>query len=223
MSLFDYKGKEWFNTGTGCLAISLVFFGQLFASLTDPVWSWSQSLMYFSGFAVLGLALISKKVLPSILSIVPTVFMAIFSMIKYSGFSFYSLTTQNEVMLSGFAFLSLAVFLLSLADIIFDFTDIKVVHNYPIIASFVFMSFWVAMRLYSSLQSIVIDWSYISIHVLLLPFLVVGILAMFQEVAPKMKIADEELLNNIGFLFATLVTLTILILLSVNKIPLQLF
>lgn len=217
VELFDYEGLEWFNVGTGCLLIALLFLTQLFWCVAG-----NQSNLWFfvainlSGFGLLGLALISKKPVPAIGGVVTTFFMALSNM--HGQFSIE--IPQYEPLMFGLGVISLCLLIFAIADIIFEFTKIDVKQNYLVIASFVFILVWSVLRFTPVIQgtgwankSIPMMWETALITSILgIVFAIISIIAMLKEIKIDLIPSIEpQLMNNIAFLFCVLLFIVALI------------
>jgi len=216
VELFDYEGREWFNVGTGCLLFAIVALTQLFWCIAgNQANLWGYMAVYFCGFALLGLALITKRTLTSLLAAIVAIFFVINDIWVFSQFQAIP-AAQIELIRNATAVIAFIALFLGVSDFLFEWTKIDVdVGNYPVITAFSLMLIWTFFRVFGTLTfgSMGQGALYITalaLNVLTIPFLIVSILAMLRESGVKAIDIDETTLNNIAFLFAALAFLVIL-------------
>jgi hypothetical protein len=216
VELFDYEGREWFNVGTGCLLFAIVALTQLFWCMAGNQASlWNYMAVYFCGFALVGLALITKRTLTSLLAAIVAMFFVINDIWSFSQLQVISVA-QIELIRTATAVIAFVALFLGVSDFLFEWTKIDVdVGNYPVITAFSLMLVWVFLRLYGNLtfESMghgTLAITALALNILLIPFLIVSILAMLRESGVKVIDIDDTTLNNIAFLFAALAFLVIL-------------
>ena len=223
MELFEYEGLEWFNVATGSLLFALVALTQLFWCIANPsqLQYWSYMAVYFAGFTLIALALITKKPFTSICAVVVSLFFVINDMWHFLGTPLGTSpisTSTIELIRTFTAVIALVLLTLGISDFLFDWTKIDVkLGNIPIIASFSFTLIWALLRLTGTLtfgsmgrESIEFATA-IALNLLLIPFFIVSILAMLSEIKERWIPVETQTLNNIAFLIASIGFLVILI------------
>lgn len=216
VELFDYEGREWFNVGTGCLLLAIIYLTQLFWCVAgNQAGLWFYPAINFAGFTLLGLAIIAKRPSSAISAVIAMFFMAFSNMEGQFGL----VIPQYDTLMTGLATVSIMLLGLSIADIIFEFTDIDVKQNYLIVASFAFMLLWSILRFTPVIQGVAwankaipMMWETALVASLLsIPFSIVSILAMLKEILPRFIDIEEETLNNIAFILCVLLFIVALV------------
>jgi hypothetical protein len=222
MELFNYKGREWFNVGTGCILFAVIGLTQLFWTFTPNNTNanlWYVMLVYFAGFGSMALALLSKRVVANLTATIVAGFMVfqdilwlVFHNWTTGGNAFPATFTETMYRTMGnyLAIIGVVLFALAIADVAFEFTKININTNFMPIAGFGLMLMWAIVRLFcnvafNSMGSGELFITSLALNIMIIPFLVFGMMALLKEINSKyIPFLDEQTLNNIAFLFAGL-------------------
>lgn len=216
MELFNYKGREWFNVGTGLLLLFGINIAQLLWTIVSPstVFGgapigglWIYFAVYGPAFGMLALAALSKKPFTALMANISTLLMLLVAISKYINKEFIQNINITTLILTPIAYVAIIIFVIGLADFFFDFTKEKLpFSNYMLVSCFVMILGFAALQMYFGTYRTgneAIVW--MAKDAILIGFCVTAILSLIKEAGDRIAKSipiDEATISNIAFLFA---------------------